>query len=259
MTEGRPDPARPLAGKAALVTGGTSGIGLAVVERFVAAGAEAVALARHARPEVEAAGGRMVEGDVADAVRMAAAFSRSGRARRAARHRRLNAGISELDGGGLDAMDAGAVERMLAVNTMGVFHGLGQAATHMRDGGSVIITATAALHWAFPDYLGYTLSKAPLRSMCVHAAMKLGARGIRVNTVSPGTILTEMQPDDDREATICRIVTCLGRVGTPDDVAGAYVFLAGDDSRYVTGTDLRVDGGWLDGITYGEAERLLHE
>jgi NAD(P)-dependent dehydrogenase (short-subunit alcohol dehydrogenase family) len=121
----------------------------------------------------------------------------------------------------------------------------------------VIITATAALHWAFPDYLGYTMSKAPLRSMCVHAAMKLGARGIRVNTVSPGTILTGMQPDDDPEATICRIVTCLGRVGTPEDVAGAYLFLAGDDSRYVTGTDLRVDGGWLDGITYREAERLL--
>jgi NAD(P)-dependent dehydrogenase (short-subunit alcohol dehydrogenase family) len=169
----------------------------------------------------------------------------------------LNAGISELDGGGMEAVDAGEVERMLAVNSMGVFHGLRQAAIHMHDGGSVIITATAALHWAFPDYLGYTLSKAPLRSMCVHAAMKLGPRGIRVNTVSPGTILTEMQPADDPEAKICEIVTCLGRVGTPEDVTGAYLFLAGDDSRYVTGTDLRVDGGWLDGITYREAERLL--
>ena len=257
MTVGRPDPARPLAGKTALVTGGTSGIGLAVVERFVTAGAEVVALARHERPEVAAAGGRMIECDVADAGRVAGAFSEAvelvGRLDVVV----LNAGISELDGGGLEAMDAGDVERMLAVNTMGVFHGLGQAATHMRDGGSVIITATAALHWAFPEYLGYSMSKAPLRSMCVHAAMKLGARGIRVNSVSPGTILTGMQPDDDPEAMICRIVTCLGRVGTPDDVAGAFLFLAGDDSRYVTGTDLRVDGGWLDGISYGEAERLL--
>ncbi|MGZ8618335.1 MAG: SDR family NAD(P)-dependent oxidoreductase [Actinomycetota bacterium] len=259
MTEGRPDPARPLAGKAALVTGGSSGIGLAVVDRFVAAGAEVVAVARRARPEVEAAGGRMIECDVADAGRVADAFSEVVELVGPLDVVVLNAGISELDGGGLDAMDAGEVERMLAVNTMGVFHGLGRAATHMRDGGSVIITATAALHWAFPDYLGYTMSKAPLRSMCVHAAMKLGARGIRVNTVSPGTILTGMQPDDDPEATICRIVTCLGRVGTPDDVAGAYVFLAGDDSRYVTGTDLRVDGGWLDGVTYREAERLLSE
>ena len=241
------------------MTGGTSGIGLAVVRRFVAEGADVVALARRARPEVEAAGARMIECDVADGGRVAVAFAEAVELLGPLDVVVLNAGVSELDGGGLEAMDAGAVERMLAVNTMGVFHGLGQAATHVRDGGSVIITATAALHWAFPDYLGYTMSKAPLRSMCTHAAMKLGARGIRVNTVSPGTILTEMQPADDPEARICEIVTCLGRVGTPEDVTGAYLFLAGDDSRYVTGTDLRVDGGWLEGISYGEAARLLRE
>jgi len=259
MTEGLRDPARPLDGKTAIVTGGTSGIGLAVVSRFVRAGAEVVALARRPRPEAEAAGARMIGCDVADAGQVAGAFAEAVQLVGQLDVVVLNAGISDLDGDGLNAMDAGEVERMLAVNSMGVFHGLGQAATHMRDGGSVIITATAALHWAFPDYMGYTMSKAPLRSMCVHAAMKLGARGIRVNTVSPGTILTEMQPADDPEARICEIVTCLGRVGTPDDVTGAYLFLAGDDSRYVTGTDLRVDGGWLEGITYREAERLLAE
>lgn len=251
------DPSRPLAGKAALVTGGTSGIGLAVVERFVGAGADVVALARRTRSAADAAGARMIECDVADAGRTASAFGEAVELVGPLDVVVLNAGISELDGGGLEAIDPRGVERMLAVNTMGVFHGLGQAATHMRDGGSIIITSTAALRWAFPDYMGYTMSKAPLRSMCAHAAMKLGARGIRVNTVSPGTILTEMQPADDPEARVCEIVTCLGRVGTPEDVTGAYLFLAGDDSRYITGTDLRVDGGWLDGITYGEMDRLL--
>ena len=259
MAEGALDPARPLASKAALVTGGSSGIGLAVVHRFVRAGAEVVALARRERPEVEAAGARMIGCDVADADRVADAFGEAAELVGPLDVVVLNAGIFELDHHGLEAMDADGVGRMLAVNTMGVLHGLAQAATHMRDGGSVIITATAALHWAFPDYMGYTLSKAPLRSMCTHAAMKLGSRGIRVNTVSPGSIITEMQPADDPEARICEIVTCLGRVGTPEDVTGAYLFLAGDDSRYVTGTDLRVDGGWLEGITYDEAARLLRE
>lgn len=201
----------------------------------------------------------MLECDVADANDVAAAFARAVDLHGPLDVVVLNAGIGERDVDRLDSIEPAAVERMIAVNTMGVFNGLGQAATHMRDGGSVIITATAALYWAFPDYMGYTMSKAPLRSMCVHAAMKLGSRGIRVNTVSPGTILTEMQPADDPEARICEIVTCLGRVGTPEDVTGAYLFLAGDDSRYVTGTDLRVDGGWLEGVTYGAAARLLGE
>jgi 3-oxoacyl-[acyl-carrier protein] reductase len=154
-------------------------------------------------------------------------------------------------------MRADAFRAMLDVNTMGVFHGLREATGRMRDGGSVVITATAALWWAFPDYMSYTASKAALLTMCTHAAMKLGPRGIRVNTVSPGTIITGMQPPDDPEARINPLVTCLGRVGRPEDVAGAYVFLASDDSRYVTGTDLRVDGGWIGGLTYAEADKLL--
>jgi NAD(P)-dependent dehydrogenase (short-subunit alcohol dehydrogenase family) len=249
--------ARPLAGRSALVTGGTSGIGLAVVRRFVEAGAEVVALARHARPEAEQAGARMVVCDVADATAVAGAFDEAVATVGMLDIVVLNAGVADLDDGPMDAMDADGFRRMVEINTMGVFHGLAQAGPHMRDGGSVILTATAALDWAFPDYMAYSASKAPLRTMTVHAAMKLGSRGIRVNTVSPGTILTGMQPDDDAEARITPFATCLGRVGTPDDVTGAYLFLAGDDSAYVTGTDIRVDGGWLEGLTYASVERLL--
>jgi NAD(P)-dependent dehydrogenase (short-subunit alcohol dehydrogenase family) len=246
-----------LSGRAAVVTGGTSGIGLAVVRRFREAGASVVALARRGRPEVEATGAAMVECDVADESAVAAAFATAADLVGPLDVVVLNAGISELDGGGTDEMDTAAVRRMLEVNTMGVFHGLREAPAHMRDGGSIVITSTAALWWPFPDYMAYTASKAPLSAMCVHAAMKLGPRGIRVNTVSPGTIVTEMQPADDPEARINPFATCLGRVGVPDDVVGAYHFLASDDSRYVTATDLRVDGGWLGGLTYAQAEALL--
>lgn len=246
-----------LAGKSALVTGGTSGIGLAVVRRFLASGARVVTLARRSRPEVEASGAVPLICDVADERQVAEAFA--GAVERVGRLDVvvLNAGISDLDGGGLERMSADVLRRMLEVNTMGVFHGLQSAPAHMRDGGSIIVTATGAVWWPFPDYMAYTASKAPLLSLCVHAAMKLGPRGIRVNTVSPGTIITEMQPPDDPEARISPLATCLGRVGVPDDVVGAYHFLASDDSRYVTATDLRVDGGWLGGLTYAETDALL--
>jgi NAD(P)-dependent dehydrogenase (short-subunit alcohol dehydrogenase family) len=247
-----------LDGKRAFVTGGTSGIGLAVVRRFVAEGAEVVAVARRERPEVAAVGASMIAADVADPGQLEQAFD----------HGRelvgdldvvvLNAGISELDAGPeLTDDDAEHLRAQLDVNTMGVFHGLRMAGETMRDGGSIAITSTAALAWPFPDYLTYSASKAPLAAMRTHAAMKLGPRGIRVNTVSPGTILTPMQPDDDPEARIAPLATCLGRPGTTDDVTGVFVFLASDDSRYVTATDIRVDGGWLGGLTYAEASALL--
>ncbi len=258
---GDPNPsgARPLRSKRALVTGGTSGIGLEVVRRFIRAGAEVVALARRPSDEVDRAGGRMLLCDVADAGQVADAFRDAAGLLGPLDVVVLNAGTSELDGGDLDRMDAASFRAMLEVNTMGVFHGLLQAPTRMRDGGSVIITATAALWWPIPDYMSYTASKAALHAMCTHAAMKLGPRGIRVNTVSPGTILTGMQPDDDAEARINPLATCLGRVGRPEDVGGAYMFLASEDSRYVTGTDIRVDGGWIGGLTYAQVDRLLAE
>jgi NAD(P)-dependent dehydrogenase (short-subunit alcohol dehydrogenase family) len=246
-----------LAGKTALVTGGTSGIGLAVVRRFVASGASAVAVARKARPEAHESGAHSLECDVSDESQMSAAFERATELVGPLDIVVLNAGISALDHGALQGMSVHDLAEMLSVNTMGVFHGLKHAPWAMNDGGSIIVTSTATLGWAFPDYMAYSASKAPLPAMCTHAAMKLGRRGIRVNTVSPGTILTGMQPEDDDEARICAVATCLGRVGRPEDVVGAYHFLASDDSRYITGTDVRVDGGWIGGLTYAEAEAVL--
>lgn len=251
-------PTRPaLRGKSALVTGGTSGIGLATVRRFVAEGARVVALARGSNEEVERAGAHMVSCDVADQTAVAEAFTRAVELVGPLDVVVLNAGISDLDGADLASTEAASLRAQLDVNTMGVFHGLQQAERHVRDGGSVAITATGALWWPFPGYMTYSASKAPVLAMSRHAAMKLGPRGIRVNTVSPGTIITEMQPDDDAEATIAPLATCLGRVGTPEEVAGVFVFLASDDGAYVSGADIRVDGGWLGGLTYDEAARLL--
>lgn len=261
MVEGRTKVAGTgsLDGRRALVTGGTSGIGFAVVRRFAAEGAKVAALARTHRPDVEAAGAQMVVCDVTDEDQVAEGFATAQELLGGPLDALvLNAGVSDLDGDNLAATTTATFRAQLETNTLGVFHGLRQA-DRLRDGGSIAITSTAALRWPFPDYMTYSASKAPLEALCHHAAMKLGPRGIRVNTVSPGTIITAMQPDDDPEARIAPLATCLGRVGTPEDVAGVFVFLASDDSRYVTATDIRVDGGWVGGLTYAEAKRLLED
>lgn len=245
-----------LEGKAALVTGGTSGIGLAVVRRFVQEGAEVVALARRERPEADLAGARFVACDVADPVAVREAFDRALGHLGALDAAVLNAGVFEDDTGALGLPAADAVERQWSTNAMGVLHGLAAAAPAMDRGGSITITATAALAWWFPGYGGYLASKAPLLQLARSAAMELGPRGIRVNTVSPGTIVTQMQPEDDDEARIARVATSLGRVGRPEEVAGAFVFLASDDASYVTGADLRVDGGWIEGVSPAAARIL---
>lgn len=248
---------RRLEGRRALVTGGTSGIGLAVASRFVAEGAEVTCLARRHRPEVDDVGARFVRADVSDVDEMEAAFLETTAQSGPLDVLVLNAGIAQLDPmtSAMPAPDD--VAHQLRVNTLGVLHGLTLMPRHLNDGASVVITASAATYWAFPGYMGYSVSKAPLYQMARHAAMKLGSRGIRVNTVSPGTVLTPMQPPDDPEGRIAQVATCLGRPGVPDEIAGVYLFLASDDSLYVTGTDIRADGGWLDGLTEAHAETLL--
>jgi NAD(P)-dependent dehydrogenase (short-subunit alcohol dehydrogenase family) len=245
-----------LQGKAALVTGGTSGIGLAVVRRFMQEGAEVVVLARRERSRTKLAGARFVACDVADAEAVRRAFDRAVSELGGLDAAILNAGAFEGDAGVLGLPAPDAAERQWATNAMGVLHGLAAAAQAMDRGGSITITATAALAWSFPGYGGYLASKAPLLQLARTAAMQLGPRGIRVNTVSPGTIVTEMQPEDDDEARVARVATSLGRVGRPEEVAGAYVFLASEDASYVTGADLRVDGGWIEGVTPAAARIL---
>lgn len=254
---GTTDSGGRLDGHSAMVTGGTSGIGLAVVSRFIAEGATVTALARRYRPEVDDTGARFVAADTADADLMRAAFEGTVERSGPLDVLVLNAGIASLDAETLETTDVAGVTEMMRVNTMGVLQGLALAPAFLSDGASIIITASAATSWAFPGYMAYSMSKAPLYELGRHAAMKLGARGIRVNTVSPGTVLTRMQPPDDPEARIARVATCLGRPAFPEEIAGVYVFLASDDSRYVTGTDIRADGGWLDGLTEAHAAAVL--
>ena len=156
-------------------------------------------------------------------------------------------------------MAADDFDGAMKTNTRGVFLCLNRAPAIMADGGSVIITSTGAADFVFPGYATYGASKSALAILARHAAAQLGARGIRVNCLSPGTIVTPIQPEDDPEAIICKMHTCLGRTGTTNDVVGAYHFLASDESRFVTAAELVVDGGWVGGLTERSADALLRE
>ena len=243
--------------KTAVITGGTTGIGLAVARRFVQSGARVVCIARRPNPSVEEIGATFVQADVAQEDQVVAGFNEAESLLGTFDIVILNAGMGGFDGDSLATLPTSELEDLVAVNTFGVFHGIKHCPAHTNDGGSIIITSTRGVDMAFPGYMLYSASKAPLVSMCKHAAMKLGARSIRVNTISPGTIASPMQPEDDEEARISQLGTCLGRIGYPEDIVGAYHFIAADESRYITGTDLRVDGGWLDGLTYRQADKLL--
>jgi 3alpha(or 20beta)-hydroxysteroid dehydrogenase len=248
-----------LAGKVAVITGGGSGIGLAAARRFVAAGArvtianrsDSTALAR----EIGATYHRTdvaVEADV----------------------ERLMTQVADQDGGidivvnnagygdaGLEvaAMTREVLQRHLDVNLFGVLYGIKHGVPRMRDGGSIINVSSLAGLTGFPTYGGYVASKWAVIGLSRTAALELGPRRIRVNCVCPGTIDTPInhQPGTEGELAIVETATPLGRIGSADEAAAAIHFFAADDSSYVTGAALEVDGGWLAGTSLGLIGKIM--
>jgi 3-oxoacyl-[acyl-carrier protein] reductase len=250
-----------LAGRRALVTGGSRGIGAQVVRSFVAEGA-AVAIAHEPTPtmsgmanaladELLAAGGRVVpiEGDLADPDAPATIIASAVRAL-----------------GGLDVLVANAAvmhqspwtrisveqwDRTQAVNVRATWLLARAAYDELRRGtDSSIITVTSAMVAAgAPGALSYTTSKAAVIGMTRALAREIGRDGIRVNAVMPGAIRTEHEeeivPDARAAAAHYLPLQSLQRRGRADDLAGAFVFLASSESAFVTGQVINVDGGWV--------------
>ncbi len=170
----------------------------------------------------------------------------------------VNAGVTD-EATPLSMTDCDAMELAWRTNTRGVAHFLKHAGEVLADEASIIVTSTPAANMVFPGYAAYGASKSGIDVLIKHAAMEYGARGVRANMINPGTILTDMQPEDDDESRICQVATCLRRMGRVEDLLGAYHFLASDASRYVTATTITVDGGWLGGVTQAAARRLVGE
>ncbi|MEV5674178.1 SDR family oxidoreductase [Streptomyces sp. NPDC052179] len=249
---GKPD------GRAALVTGGSRGIGRAVALRLASEGALVAvhygsddAAAAETVARIAGAGGR------AFAVR--ARFGESG----AVDHlfTGLTAGLADHGVDGLDILvnNAGIhsvrsigqlteeeFQQLLAVNVSTPLFVIQRALPLLRDGGRIVSMGSAATRIADPGQIGYTVTKAALAALGPSLANELGRRGITVNTVEPGVVLTDMiAPYAAVPEAVAGLesITALGRIGEPEDVADVVAFLAGPQGRWVTGQSIDVSGG----------------
>src|SRR5271163_2230000 len=237
---------RKLEGKTAIITGGTTGIGLATAKLFVKEGAYVFIIGRRQKEldaAVEEIGSNItgVQGDVAkmaDLDRLYEAVKAKGKLDIVF----ANAGIAEFVP--LSKITERHFDKLFDINVKGTLFTVQKALPLLRDGGAIILTGSVAGVKGTPAFGVYSASKAAVRSFVRGWTVELKDRRIRSNVVSPGPINTPIiapQPAD----IIARLVSSIpmGRMGQADEVAKAALFLASDDSSFVTGIELFVDGG----------------
>jgi NAD(P)-dependent dehydrogenase (short-subunit alcohol dehydrogenase family) len=240
----------------ALVTGSSRGIGAAIARGFARQGAtvivnyfrsseaakEVLATVRKSSPESLA-----LEMDVSDQTAVNAAVRRI-----IDRFGRIdvlvnNAGV--LEGGSVLGLGAADIDRIMRVNLHGAVHCIQAVTGSMKDrkNGSLIKIGSISQFSPFYDSVAYAMSKGALRMLTRCSALELAPFDIRVNTVVPGIIRSDIDPkyQDEKLMVRMRKAVPLKRIGTPEDVVGAVVFLASRLSVYVTGIDILVDGGFM--------------
>ncbi len=237
-----------ISGRLTVITGGTSGIGRAVAERFIKAGSTVVAFNVVDDSAVaKEIGCHFKQVDVSDENIMRNIFRTVEQEFGKIDCLINNAGIGDV-GPDIGEMPLEMVHRLTAVNQHGVFLGLKYGAPHLQDGGSIINTSSLASRLAIAGQSAYSATKAAVEILTKSAATELGHRAIRVNAIAPAYVATDLGSGEMGDE-LCKVLTALGRQATVDDLTGVYHFLASEESRYMTGQTLIVDGGWRDMLT----------
>jgi len=243
-----------LDGKIGLITGGNSGIGFAAAKRFVAEGAYVFVTGRR-KAELEAAvkeigeNAEGVAGDVSKLADLDRLFARIKDKKGRLDVLFANAGIAKY--ATLGEITEELYDAIFDINVKGLLFTVQKALTLMPDGSSIILNASIVASKGLSSNSVYSATKAAIRSFARTWTTDLKSRRIRVNAISPGTIdtpglnnlLASGEAGEQRKKMISTAIP-LGRLGKPDEIAAAVVFLASDDASYITGTELFIDGGF---------------
>ncbi len=245
---------KKLEGKIAVITGGTTGIGLATAQLFANEGAHVIVTGRNPETLAQA---RSTLGDSAEVIASDAGDPEAVQSLFdgiKAKHGRvdvlfLNAGIAKF--GGLDEFPLEAAQQLLQVNFLGPWLALKHASPLFKEGSSVILNTSAVNQKGVPGSSVYAATKAAVRSLARTATVELAPKGVRVNAISPGPIETPIygklgMSAAEVEGFAGSILTQVpaGKFGKAEDIAHAALYLASSDSAYVYGAELSVDGGF---------------
>jgi 3-oxoacyl-[acyl-carrier protein] reductase len=238
-----------------VIAGGTAGIGLAVAGHFVREGARVVITGRRLEgPAIaETVGAAFVPMDVSDEASVRAGMDA------AAAHLGggfdvliLNAGIS-LEVGTVDGLDLEAFRRVFEVNLFGVVHGIHHGVRHMGPGGAIVVTSSPGSRVTMPGLSAYSASKAAVDMLVRTSAIELARCGIRINSVLPGNVASEMAEGVTGDVERVRIFTVGGTIRSAEDLGPVYQFLASDASLPFSGGAVPAD----DGISAGFSAALV--
>ncbi|MGK7911636.1 MAG: SDR family oxidoreductase [Synechococcus sp.] len=232
-----------LAGKKALVLGGSRGIGAAIVERLAADGADtAFTYGRSAEAATQLASKTRTtafQADSADRVAVSRLIAEQG----ALDILVINAGVLVM-GDPLD-IDPDDVDRMIDINVRGPYHAAVDGARQMNDGGRVVIVGSVnGDRMPFPGGAAYALTKSAIQGMVRGLARDFGPRGITVNSVQPGPVNTEMNPEDGPMKDAMHSFMAIKRHAQPAEIAGMVAYLVGPEAGIVTGAQHTIDGGF---------------
>jgi NAD(P)-dependent dehydrogenase (short-subunit alcohol dehydrogenase family) len=241
-----------LSGKVAVITGGNSGIGFATAKRFAEEGADVVITGRRKKELDEAASAigknvLAVQGDVSVLADLDRLYATVKQTRGHIDILFANAGIGSF--APLGAISEEHFDQLVGINVKGLLFTVQKALPLFRDGGSIILNSSVAGRKGIAGFSVYNATKAAVRSFARTWTSDLKERKIRVNSISPGPIETPifgkmgLSQDQLQEFSNFLSALPLGRTGRPEEIASVALFLASDESSYITGVDLCVDGG----------------
>lgn len=243
-----------LSGKVAIVTGASRGIGREIAERLAENGAKVVvnyasspAKAEEVVGLIKQGGGeaRAIQADISQVAEIERLFRETIEAYGGIDILVNNAGIMTTKP--IASMTEEDFDQQFAINVKGTYFAIQQAFRHMNSGGRIINFSTSVAGQMFPTYSVYAGTKGAVEQFTRQLAKEFGPKGITINAVAPGPINTELFTVGKSEEQIAGIVNmnAFGRLGEPDDIAGVVLFLAGEESKWITGQTLRVNGGFV--------------